>query len=99
MERPIPIALMPAALAALVAVAAGPAGAAGQYENGASDGTIKLGPTYPYSGPGSRHGGLFRDAERPGRHQWPQDRSRQPRRWLQPAQDRRADTAARRGGW
>jgi ABC-type branched-subunit amino acid transport system substrate-binding protein len=44
---------MPAALAALVAVAAGPAGAAGQYDTGASDSTIKIGQTYPYSGSGS----------------------------------------------
>ena len=53
MKRPIPVALMPVALAAFVAVAAGPAGAAGQYDTGASDSTIKIGQTYPYSGPGS----------------------------------------------
>jgi branched-chain amino acid transport system substrate-binding protein len=44
---------MPAVLAAMIAVAAGPAGAAGQYDTGASDSTIKIGQTYPYSGPGS----------------------------------------------
>jgi branched-chain amino acid transport system substrate-binding protein len=53
MKRPISIALMPAVLAAMIAVAAGPAGAAGQYDTGASDSTIKIGQTYPYSGPGS----------------------------------------------
>lgn len=53
MKRPISIALMPAVLAAMIAAAAGPAGAAGQYDTGASDSAIKIGQTYPYSGPGS----------------------------------------------
>jgi branched-chain amino acid transport system substrate-binding protein len=53
MKRPFSITLVPAALAALVAVAAGPASAAGQYDTGASDSAIKIGQTYPYSGPGS----------------------------------------------
>jgi branched-chain amino acid transport system substrate-binding protein len=52
MRRSVPIRLLPAALAALIAAAAGPA-AAGQYDTGASDSTIKIGQTYPYSGAGS----------------------------------------------
>ena len=46
------IASMPAALAVLIALGAGPAGA-GQYDTGASDTTIKIGQTYPLSGPDS----------------------------------------------
>jgi branched-chain amino acid transport system substrate-binding protein len=53
MKRPISITLATAGLAALLAAAAGPAGAAGQYDPGASDSTIKIGQTFPYSGPGS----------------------------------------------
>ncbi len=52
MKRPLPIALMPAAFATLVSIAAWPA-VAGQYDTGASDSAIKIGQTYPYSGPGS----------------------------------------------
>ena len=52
MMRSISIAVMTAALAVLIAVGAGPAGA-GQYDTGASDTTIKIGQTYPYSGPDS----------------------------------------------
>jgi branched-chain amino acid transport system substrate-binding protein len=47
-----PIAAISSALAVLIALGAGPAGA-GQYDTGASDGTIKIGQTYPYSGPDS----------------------------------------------
>ena len=50
--RPIPIALMSIALLGLAAATAQPA-SAGQYDNGASDTTIKIGQTYPYSGPDS----------------------------------------------
>ena len=50
MTRLIPIALM--SLLGLVGVAAGPV-SAGQYDPGASDTTINIGQTYPYSGPDS----------------------------------------------
>jgi ABC-type branched-subunit amino acid transport system substrate-binding protein len=52
MTRPIPIALMSIALLALIAGAPKPT-SAGQYDTGASDTTIKIGQTYPYSGPDS----------------------------------------------
>src|SRR5271154_4306103 len=48
LSRTTPLAAMLAAI-----VAAAPAGAAGHYDTGASDSTIKIGQTYPYSGPGS----------------------------------------------
>ncbi len=53
MKHAIPTPLLAPALAVLMALAAGPAGAAGQYDTGASDSAIKIGQTYPYSGPGS----------------------------------------------
>ena len=52
MMRPISIALVPIALSVAIAVGAGPA-SAGQYDTGASDTTIKIGETYPLSGPDS----------------------------------------------
>jgi branched-chain amino acid transport system substrate-binding protein len=52
MKRWIPIGAIPVALAVLIALAAGPA-SAGQYDTGASDTTIKIGQTYPLSGPDS----------------------------------------------
>jgi branched-chain amino acid transport system substrate-binding protein len=52
MQRPISIALMPVALAILIAAGAVPA-SAGKYDTGASDTTIKIGQTYPLSGPDS----------------------------------------------
>ena len=52
MKRPIPFGVMPVALAILVAWGIGSAGA-GQYDTGASDSSIKIGQTYPYSGTGS----------------------------------------------
>ncbi len=50
--RAISIALMPIALSVVIALGTGPAGA-GQYDTGASDTTIKIGETYPLSGPDS----------------------------------------------
>ena len=52
MKRSIPLALMSSALAVFVAVGARAAGA-GQYDTGATDTSIKIGQTYPYSGTGS----------------------------------------------
>lgn len=52
MAHPIPIALMSIALLGLVAGTPESATAA-QYDPGASDTTIKIGQTYPYSGPDS----------------------------------------------
>jgi branched-chain amino acid transport system substrate-binding protein len=52
MMRPISIALMPIALSVVLAMGTGPA-SAGQYDTGASDTTIKIGETYPLSGPDS----------------------------------------------
>jgi branched-chain amino acid transport system substrate-binding protein len=52
MKRSIPLALMSVALAVFIAVGTRPAGA-GQYDTGASDSSIKIGQTYPYSGTGS----------------------------------------------
>ena len=53
MKHPIPTTLIVAALAVPIAFAAGDASAAGKYDPGASDSTIEIGQTYPYSGPGS----------------------------------------------
>jgi ABC-type branched-subunit amino acid transport system substrate-binding protein len=53
MRQRISKALLPAALAALVLGMASPAGAAGNYDTGATDTSIKLGQTFPYSGPAS----------------------------------------------
>jgi branched-chain amino acid transport system substrate-binding protein len=52
MKRTISTALMRLALSVLIAAAAGPA-SAGTYDTGASDTTIKIGQTYPLSGPDS----------------------------------------------
>ena len=48
----VSIALISVALPVLIALQAGPA-SAGQYDTGASDTTIKIGQTYPLSGPDS----------------------------------------------
>lgn len=53
MKHAISTALMPIALSAFIAVGAGPASAAGKYDTGASDKAIKIGQTYPLSGPDS----------------------------------------------
>jgi len=45
-----------AAAALAIALAYGPAGAAGKYDPGASDTEIKIGNTNPYSGPASAYG-------------------------------------------
>lgn len=52
MKRRVSTALMSVALSVLIALEAGPA-TAGQYDTGASDTTIKIGQTYPLSGPDS----------------------------------------------
>lgn len=52
MKPPNSIAATTTALAVLIVVAAGPA-SAGNYDTGASDTTIKIGQTYPLSGPDS----------------------------------------------
>jgi len=52
MKNPKSIAAMTTVLAVLMAVGAGPA-SAGKYDTGASDTTIKIGQTYPLSGPDS----------------------------------------------
>jgi branched-chain amino acid transport system substrate-binding protein len=53
MRQLISKALFSPALALLVLGMAAPAGAAGKYDTGATDKSIKLGQTFPYSGPGS----------------------------------------------
>ena len=70
---------------------------------GVTDTEIKIGQTMPYSGPavglwviGQDRCRLFQDDQRDGRRERPQDQSHQPGRWLQPAQDRRADPPAGR---
>jgi len=52
MKRSFPI-TVPAALAVLLAWGTAPASAAGKYDTGASDTAIKIGQTYPLSGPDS----------------------------------------------
>ena len=52
MKRSMAIAAMATALIILIALESRPVGA-GQYDPGASDTAIKIGQTYPYSGPGS----------------------------------------------
>jgi branched-chain amino acid transport system substrate-binding protein len=53
MRRVIPGAFMLIALSVVCAWRAAPASAAGKYDTGASDTTIKIGQTYPLSGPDS----------------------------------------------
>ena len=48
--------LVVTAVAMAIALAYGPAGAAGKYDPGASDTEIKIGNTNPYSGPASAYG-------------------------------------------
>jgi branched-chain amino acid transport system substrate-binding protein len=45
-------------VAALLALGAAPAAAAGKYDRGASDTEIKIGSTMPYSGPASAYGSI-----------------------------------------
>jgi branched-chain amino acid transport system substrate-binding protein len=52
-KRSISSTLLSSALALLVLGIAAPANAAGKYDTGATDKSIKLGQTFPYSGPGS----------------------------------------------
>ena len=52
MKRRVPMTAVALALAGLIALGTGPT-SAGQYDTGASDGAIKIGQTYPYSGSGS----------------------------------------------
>ena len=93
------------AAAMAIALAYGPASAAGKYDPGASDTEIKIGNTNPYSGPASAYGTigkvdrrLLQDGERQGRHQRAQDQLHQLGRRLQPAEDRRAGAQAGRAG-
>jgi len=53
MKRPVSMALMPLALLVVIAWGVVPASGAGKYDTGASDTTIKIGQTYPLSGPDS----------------------------------------------
>jgi branched-chain amino acid transport system substrate-binding protein len=53
MGRAISGALIATSLSVVLTWAAGPANAAGKYDTGATDTTIKLGQTYPLSGPDS----------------------------------------------
>ena len=53
MGRVISGALIATGLSFVIALATGPANAAGKYDTGASDTTIKIGQTYPLSGPDS----------------------------------------------
>ena len=53
MKRLKPVVAKAVALAVLFAVGAGPARAGGKYDTGADDKTIKIGQTYPLSGPDS----------------------------------------------
>jgi branched-chain amino acid transport system substrate-binding protein len=53
MMRRKPVAAMSVALGLLFAVGTGPASAGGKYDTGASDTAIKIGQTYPLSGPDS----------------------------------------------
>ena len=72
---------------------------------GVTDTEIKIGQTMPYSGPASAYGVIgsaeaayFKMINEQGGDQRPQDQPDQPRRRLQPAEDRRADAPARRAG-
>ena len=72
---------------------------------GVTDTEIKIGQTMPYSGPASAYGVIgkadiayFKMINEQGGDQRPQDQSDQPRRWLQPAEDRRADAPPHRAG-
>ena len=69
---------------------------------GVTDTEIKIGQTMPYSGPASAYGVIgrteiayFQMINDQGGNQWPQAQSHQPRRRLQPAEDRRAGSPAR----
>ncbi len=75
------------AMATLALVlAAPPAQAQPHYGPGVTDSEIKIGNTTPYSGPGiglfgrcGVRGRLFRDDQRSGRREWPQNRFHQSR--------------------
>ena len=72
-----------AALAVLAATSSG-ALAQKKYDTGATDTEIKIGNIMPYSGPASAYGVIgkteeayFKEDQRRGRHQRPQDQFRQ----------------------
>ena len=72
--------MLPLLAAAAFALTSSAALAQKKYDTGASDTEIKIGNIMPYSGPASAYGvigkteaGLFRQDQRRGRHQRPQD--------------------------